>query len=119
LEQLGEQASDALFLEFVQRLFETGQSQRAREEIGQRRSAMSSKLGVQLAWVCHHVQAYDMSCDLFLASLRENNANYKYLNALESAAKKCNRVEEVIKAYHALAPELHHFYGRIKALGKN
>jgi len=42
--------------------------------------------------------------------------NFKYLSALEAAARKCNRLPQVLDAYHDLASQARHLYGRRKFL---
>jgi tetratricopeptide (TPR) repeat protein len=118
LSDIGEPAPDAVFPEYVATLFQTGNSQRARQEVQQRLGQVEPRLGMQLAWVCHHAQAFDLSCTLFLQFVEGNLSNFKYLVALESAAGKCNRVEEVVAAYRALASAHPKLHGRIKALSR-
>ena len=118
LVEFGECLPDALFPEFVQKLFETGQSPRARDEIRARIESLPARESVQLAWICYQRQAYDLACTLFLAHLRPNKFNFKYLAALEAAARKCNRLPEVLEAYLPLCPEARHLYGRRKLLAK-
>jgi tetratricopeptide (TPR) repeat protein len=118
LTDFGEQVPEALFPEFVEKLFETGQSQRARDEIRARLDSMQAREGVQVAWVCYRCQAFDLACTLFLAHLRPNVANFKYLAALEAAARKCNRLPQVIDAYRPLCAEARHLYGRCRLLTK-
>jgi predicted Zn-dependent protease len=116
LEDLGEEIPASLLSEYIQKLFETGQTLRAREEIAARIHKTDSKTGVQIAWICYHSQAYDLACTLFLAHLDSNKTNYKYLRALESAADKCGRLTEVAAAYKSYLPEARHFYGRWRSL---
>jgi tetratricopeptide (TPR) repeat protein len=116
LADLGEEIPAALFPEFVQKSFETGQTPRAREAVAARIHSMDAKTGVRIAWICYQAKAYDLACTLFLAHLNANKSHYKYLRALESAADKCNRLSEVAAAYKAFLPEAGHFYGRWKSL---
>jgi len=118
LEDLGEAVPPALFPEYVRRLFESGNALRAREEIASRIKSMDAKLAVQVAWVCYKAQAYDLAYTLFLAHLPTNLQNPKYLVALESAAAKCNRISELIEAYHSHLPQARHLYGRCKSLAR-
>ena len=87
LAELGEEIPAALFPEYVQKAFETGETLRAREEISARMQRMDGKTGVRVAWICYKARAYDLACTLFLAYLHDNKSNYKYLRALESAAE--------------------------------
>ncbi len=119
LKELGEKVSDALFPEYVGRLFATGQSPRARDEVLRRMESLGTNPGVQLAWICYRAMAYDLACTLFLKYLQGVNAsNYKYLAALESAARRCNRLPQVLDVYRPLAGHAPHLHGRIRSLKK-
>lgn len=118
LADFGERLPDAMFVELVEKLFETGQTPRAREEIGARLDAMEPREGVRVAWICYRHQAYDLACALFLNHLRANLFNFKYLSALEAAARKCDRLPQVLDAYRGFGPEARHLYGRRKFLKK-
>jgi tetratricopeptide (TPR) repeat protein len=118
LAELGEEIPAALFPEFIQKAFETGETLRAREEIAARIGTMDAKTAVRVAWICYQAKAYDLACTLFLARLDSNKSNYKYLRALESAADKCNRLQEVAAAYQSFLPEDRHFYGRWRSLAR-
>jgi tetratricopeptide (TPR) repeat protein len=116
LSDLGEEVPAALFPEFVQTLFETGQTEDARSQVGARIKLLDAKAGARVAWVCYRARAYDLAFTLFLAHLRHNLSYYKYLNTLEAAARRCNRVPELSEAYIALLPEASHLHGRLKKL---
>jgi tetratricopeptide (TPR) repeat protein len=116
LTDLDEEIPPSLLPELVQKLFETGQSPRAREEILARLDSMEAKTAVPIAWICYRARAYDLACTLFLAHLESNKSNYKYLAALESAADKCRRLPEVVEIYRRLLPGTRQFYGRLKSL---
>jgi tetratricopeptide (TPR) repeat protein len=116
LSELGEEVAFALFPEYVQRLFETGHTLKARDEIAAKMRVLDAKTGSRLAWVCYQAKAYDIACALFLAHLRANLSYPKYLNAMESAAAKCSHIPQVLEAYRAHASEFPGLYGRAKAL---
>ena len=117
LAELGEEIGEALLPEYVERLFATGQSLRAREEITKRMGSLQTKLAVRLAWICYHARAYDLACALFLANLHGPTlSDYKYLAALEAAARRCNRLPQVLEAYRGLAQQAPQLHGRIKSL---
>jgi tetratricopeptide (TPR) repeat protein len=118
LTEMDEAVPAAIVPEFVQKLFDTGQSLRAREEVLERIKSLDAKTSVQVAWVCYRARAYDLACTIFLKHLGVNKSNFKYLNALESAADKCNRLRELMIAYEAFLPEEKHFYGRWKSLSR-
>jgi tetratricopeptide (TPR) repeat protein len=118
LTEMDEAVPAAIVPEFVQKLFDTGQSLRAREEVAERMKSLDARTGVQVAWVCYRARAYDLACTIFLKFLSLNKSNFKYLNALESAADKCNRLAELMAAYEAFLPEARHFYGRWKSLSR-
>ncbi len=116
LGELGEEIPAPLFPEFVQKLFETGQTEEAREKVAAQMSRLDERTGSRVAWVCYRARAYDLACALFLAHLRGNLHYYKYLNALEAAARRCDRVPQVLEAYRALFSEAPHLHGRCKRL---
>lgn len=59
-----------------------------------------------------------MALQLFIAALPERAHDYKYLSALESAALRCQRVEQLLTAYESLAPQNKRLYGRMKSLSR-
>ncbi len=115
---LGEEVPPSLFPEYVERLFQTGQSPMAREEIASRMRELDPKNAVRLAWICYKAQAYDLACTLFLAHLDGNRSNIKYLTALEAAADKCGRLKEVAEAYKPFLSQSGQFYGRLRSLAR-
>ncbi len=116
LAELGEDLPAAVFLEYVQKLFETGQTLEAREQITAKMGGLDAKTGSQVAWICYRAKAYDLACTLFLAHVRANLSYFKYLNALESAAARCGRIPQVLEAYRSYSAEAPHLYGRSKSL---
>ncbi len=118
LSALGEEPSESLLPEIVERLFQTGQDLRARENVLGRLERLDARLAVRMAWVCYRARAYDLACALFLSHVAENVSNFKYLCALESAARRSHRLPQVLEAYQSLAPRAAHLYGRLKLLGR-
>jgi tetratricopeptide (TPR) repeat protein len=118
LMELDEPVPLGLLVPYVQRLLETGQSAAVRQFIAQRRPHWEAQVAASIAWVCYHLQAYDLALQLFLQGLPTHAQEYKYLSALEKAAVHCQRVDDVIEAYEALATDEKHLYGRIKTLEK-
>ncbi len=118
LKDLGEAVAPALQAEYVQKLFESGRAPRAREEVMARMGTWDTKTAVQVAWICYKAKAYDLACSLFLTHLPSNLTNRKYLVALESAAVKCNRIPQVLEAYHPHLQNALHLYGRSRSLSR-
>jgi tetratricopeptide (TPR) repeat protein len=118
LAELGEDVPAALFPEYVQKLFETGQTLKAREQITAKMETLEAKTGSQVGWICYHAKAYDLACAIFLAHLRGNLSYYKYLNALESAAGKCGRIPQIMEAYRSYLAEAPSLHGRLKSLAR-
>jgi hypothetical protein len=116
LAEFGEVIPEALFEEYIDKLFATGQGPAAREALLGRLPGLDARQGTRLAWVCHRAQAYDLACELFLRHLEINVSNFKYLAALESSAAKCGRLHDVLNVYRRLAPEERKLYGRMKNL---
>jgi tetratricopeptide (TPR) repeat protein len=118
LVEFGERVPDTLYADYIEKLLDTGQGARAREEVRARSTDLDPKLGSSVAWVCYRKQAYDLACDLFMFFLEANLSNFKYLNSLEAAATKCNRLGELIETYKRLAPSYPKLHGRLKTLFK-
>lgn len=116
LEELGEDIAPEVLPAYVQRLLETGRSAEARQFVVEREGQWPPEVAGRVAWVCHRLQAYDLALALFVAGLPAHPNDFKYLSALEAAARRCARVDQVAAAYQALAPEHRHLYGRLKAL---
>jgi tetratricopeptide (TPR) repeat protein len=118
LSDLGEDIPPALFPGYVESLFETGQTPRAREEVLARMQNLDAKMGSQVAWICYRARAYDLACTLFISHLRANHSYFKGLNALESAAAKCGRLPQVLEAYRSLLSEAPHLHGRCRSIAR-
>src|SRR6266571_5042647 len=101
LAELGEEVPLTLFPEYVRKLFETGRTIEAREQTIAKMGTLDAKTGSRMAWICYRAKAYDLACTLFLAHLRPNLSYYKYLNALESAAARCGRMDQLLVAYRS------------------
>jgi len=113
---LGEDIPAPLFPEYLQKLFETGQTLAARDQITAKLNALDARTVSRVAWVCYRAGAYDLACTLFLKNVPANLSSYKYLNALESAAAKCSRVPQIIEAYSSYAAEIPSLHGRVRSL---
>jgi tetratricopeptide (TPR) repeat protein len=116
LAELGEDVPLTLFPEYVQKLFDTGRTLEAREQIIARMGTLDAKTGSRMAWVCYRAKAYDLACTLFLAHLRHNLSYYKYLNALESAAVRSGRMDQLLAAYRSFTAEAPSLHGRLRRL---
>ena len=116
LAEFGEAMPEALFEEYIEKLFATGQGPAAREALLAHAPALDARQGTRLAWVCHHARAYDLACQLFLRHVETNLNSFKYLAALESSAAKCHRLPEVLDLYRRLASQERKLYGRMRNL---
>jgi tetratricopeptide (TPR) repeat protein len=116
LAEFGEAMPEALFEEYIEKLFATGQGPAAREALLVYLPGLDARQGTRLAWVCHHAQAYDLACQLFLRHVETNLNSFKYLAALESSAAKCHRLPEVLDLYRRLASQERKLYGRMRNL---
>ncbi len=118
MEDLGEPVPPTLLPEYVSKLFQSGQAPRARDEVASHIGGVDPKVAVQIAWICYKAQAYDLACSIFLAHLPANLNNHKYLVALETAATRCDRIPQVIEAYHPYLDLARHLHGRSKSLAR-
>src|SRR5262249_50281462 len=116
--ELGEEVPPAVFPEYVQTLFETGQTREARDLVVAKTRMLDARTGSRVAWVCYRAKAYDLACTLFLDHLRPNLSYFKYLNALEAAAARCDRTGQVIEAYRSYVTEVPKLHGRLRSLAR-
>ncbi len=116
--ELDEDVPSELLPAYLQHLLASGQGQAARKFVTTYRETFDQSTAASLGWVCHQLQAYDLAMGLFLDGLAKRTRDVKYLSALESAARHCNRVEQLIPHYEACANQDKRFYGRIKRLQK-
>ncbi|MGI9301788.1 MAG: hypothetical protein ACR2RB_03640, partial [Gammaproteobacteria bacterium] len=116
--EFGEEVAPEIFTAHIQRLLETGQGEEARSAIAEYEPQLDARSAASLAWVCHHLRAFDLAVRLFLRGLPAHLSNVKYLSALEADAVRCARVDELIECYQAHAEQERRLYGRIKTLEK-
>jgi tetratricopeptide (TPR) repeat protein len=116
LKAFGEDVPEDLLPEFIGNLLRSGQKQKAREVLERLDPKPAPRLSASLGWVCHQLQAYDLAMGLFLRALPEHWGNPKFLSALERAADRCDRLDELLVLYDRHAPEAKHLYGRAISL---
>lgn len=116
MQSLGEGVSAEMIPGYVRSLLTTGQGKKARDYVGQQRSEWDIRVLRSVAWDCHHLQAYDLATALFLEVFLQEKSNVKFLAALEKAADRCGRLEELIAHYEAHAANDKRLYGRMKKL---
>ena len=56
LVEFGEEVPDSLYSEYIEKLLETGQGQRVRDEVRARLDSINPRLGSKLAWSCYKSQ---------------------------------------------------------------
>ncbi len=116
MQELGEAPDPELIPVYLKALLETGQGARARDYVREQSAGWSLDEARQCAWVCHHHQAFDLACELFLELFRHERDNYKYLNALEKAAQCAGQVDRLCGLYEEIAPQDKRFFGRLRKL---
>ncbi len=115
---LGEAIPPQMQAVYLQRLLEKGEGAAARRFVDEQRVDMEPAQAASLAWICYRLHAYDLALKLFVAGLPVQFGNYKYLQALEATAARCNRLADLIASYEQYAPEQKKLYGRIRRLRK-
>ncbi len=116
LQAFGEDIPEDLLPEFIGNLLRSGQKQKARDVLERLDPPPPPRFAAALGWVCHQLQAYDLALGLFLRALPNHAGNPKFLSALERAADRCNRLDELIALYELHAPDAKHLYGRAISL---
>jgi tetratricopeptide (TPR) repeat protein len=118
LELLDEPIPDALTPRYLESLLQTGRSADARRFVQQHRDRLAPALAGRMGWTCYRLQAYDLAVDLFIRHLPTRPNDPKLLRSLETAAARAGRLDQLIEAYEALAPDEPRFHGRIKRVRK-
>ncbi len=116
LMELGEEVSDDLLPDYIESLLETAQGGKARDIVLKRLPRLDARSAARIAWVCYHLQAYDLALQLFQCASPENRTNFKFIAAMETSADRCGRIDELIRLYNAYASDDKRLYGRIRRL---
>lgn len=119
LEELGEEVPAELAETYVRRLLETGNGPAARRFVEESTEGMPARELASIAWTCYRLKAFDLALGLFHRILPERLEDVKLLSAIENAAKKCERVPELLERYEVLAREQPKLFGRGKRLAKH
>lgn len=117
--ELDEEIPEAMLPAYLSHLLEIGQVKNARQFLLKYEKRLGTNTAISLAWVCYKLQAYDLAMNLFVIGFPYKNKDVKYLSALESSARHCDRVAELIPHYENAAEEERRLYGRIKRLKKS
>ena len=106
----------ALLSEYVKSRLTRGEGDAVRKWLLPRIEKMNARDAQSVGWVCHRLNAFDLSFELLLKNFTLQSGNFKYLGALESSAEKSGQIERLIELYEQYAGEDKRFYGRIKRL---
>ena len=112
LVELDEEIDSELLEAYIKGLLETGESRTARRFILERLDTFDDGTATSLGWICYHRQAFDLAMVLFLKVLPSKLGEVKFLTSLETAARHCNRVEDLLGCYATYAPRSNNLYGR-------
>jgi tetratricopeptide (TPR) repeat protein len=106
----------ALLCEYVETRLTRGEGDAVRKWLLPRIEEMNARDAQSVGWVCHRLNAFDLSFELLLKNFTAQRGNFKYLGALESSAEKSGQMERLIEIYEQYADEDKRFYGRMKRL---
>ncbi len=118
LSSFDEDIPGALLNEYVATRLTRGEGDAVRKWLLPRIEKLNARDARSLGWVCHKLNAYDLSFELLLKNFIEQSGNFKYLGALESSAEKSGQIERLIELYEQHVDEDRRFYGRIKRLSR-
>jgi len=118
LRELGEEIAPEMLPAYIQGLLETGRGADARRFVDENLAAWNPTTAGRVAWAAYRLQAYDLALRLFLAGLPAGHQDFKYLAALEAAARHCHREADIIAAYRPLAASNPNLFGRIRVLAR-
>jgi tetratricopeptide (TPR) repeat protein len=116
MQELGERSPPDVMARYVETLLDTGRGQEARAFVRDTLGEIDVERATKLGWAVYQRQAHDLAVDLFLVTLAERPYDYKLLGALENAAVRAGRIEDVVAKYRMRAEEDRRFYGRMRAL---
>jgi tetratricopeptide (TPR) repeat protein len=116
LVDFGEEVSFEMLCEYIGRLFQIGDAQKARATVRERLASLSPSEASRLGWIAYHAQAHDVAYDLFVRALPASLGNVKLLSSLEKAALSAGREEDLVQAYEAHATSAPRLHGRIHGL---
>jgi len=108
----------ALLTEYVETRLTRGEGDAVRKWLLPRIKKMNARDAQSVGWVCHRLNAFDLSFELLLKNFTLQSGNFKYLGALESSAEKSGQMERLIELYEQYADEDKRFYGRMKRLAR-
>ncbi|HET7506045.1 MAG TPA: tetratricopeptide repeat protein [Kofleriaceae bacterium] len=114
LAELGEQVSEPVLAEYIEALLRDGRGAEVRALVRARMPALSARGARSLAWSAYKLQAYDIAFELFAAAFA--GCDDKQLAALEAAAKKSGRLEDLIALYEGAAAHRPSLHGRLRKL---
>jgi tetratricopeptide (TPR) repeat protein len=115
-QDLGEPVGEDLLPQYVDSLLRTGRGDQARQIVQQQVLGASTHIVTRTAWICYRLQAYDLALLLFLKVLPGQLRNMKLLSAMESAARRCQRLDELRAQYQQLAKIEPSLFGRLRRL---
>ncbi len=114
--ELGETVSEDLWPAYIRSLLERGRREDAAAIVTDNLGRFAPKLACSIGWSCRTLQAFDLTCELFMRGFDYGVRNVKFLTALESAAARCRRSSDLIPIYEARAGEHKNLYGRLHAV---
>lgn len=79
---------------------------------------LDPRIALQCAWPCYRRQAYDLAYDMFVRALPRRLRDVKLLSALDVAARRAGRVEELMEVYGRLAETEPRLHGRVHRLAR-
>lgn len=113
---LDEEIPSELLEAYIKGLLETGESRTARRFILDRLDALDDRTAASLGWICYHRQAFDLVMVLFLKALPSKLGDVRFLSSLETSARRCDRVVDLLAGYETYAPSSKNLYGRSNRL---
>jgi tetratricopeptide (TPR) repeat protein len=117
LGELGEPVAPALLEAHLDALLAQGRTADARRHVDERLAGgIEAPEATTLGWVCYKRLAYDLAVALFARSLPRSAGDPKLISALEAAARRAGRVDDVVALYEQLAVDDRRFYGRARRL---
>ncbi len=97
-------------------LNQTGKTAKAEQVIAERGRKGPPPIALSLAWICYRYQAYGQAINLFTKLFTTQVGNPNFLAALECAARRCGRVNDIVRLYKSQRSSDLRLFGRIRRL---
>ena len=111
---LDEEVPEEWLRPYVESLLASGDAEAARDFIDARVAEWPERLLLRIGWPAYKAAAYDIAWPLFARAFEIGSRDFKYLAALETAAKRAGRLARLAELYEEAGRDTPRFLGRAR-----